>query len=185
MPDPSSRLPHPGSLLPAPSSTLPRPGFLGGYAGSQARLSHRVKAVARDGVVSRLGRTSRCPSTGPVPHRAAPSGRTGMLERDVRPPACAAPAGSPNDLDGGTCWRVTKQCGRAASPPEQLEERDQTPGAPSPPRASRREGRLADRHLEGTVAHHGETPLVADRDPDRSEERRVGKECRSRWSPYH
>ena len=21
--------------------------------------------------------------------------------------------------------------------------------------------------------------------PDRSEERRVGKECRSRWSPYH
>src|SRR3712207_9189627 len=26
--------------------------------------------------------------------------------------------------------------------------------------------------------------LEAD-DPDRSEERRVGKECRSRWSPYH
>ena len=25
-------------------------------------------------------------------------------------------------------------------------------------------------------------PLVVD---DRSEERRVGKECRSRWSPYH
>ena len=23
------------------------------------------------------------------------------------------------------------------------------------------------------------------RDGDRSEERRVGKECRSRWSPYH
>ena len=23
------------------------------------------------------------------------------------------------------------------------------------------------------------------RDTDRSEERRVGKECRSRWSPYH
>src|ERR1043165_3854265 len=22
-------------------------------------------------------------------------------------------------------------------------------------------------------------------DPDRSDERRVGKECRSRWSPYH
>ena len=22
-------------------------------------------------------------------------------------------------------------------------------------------------------------------DPKRSEERRVGKECRSRWSPYH
>ena len=31
-------------------------------------------------------------------------------------------------------------------------------------------------------------PAVADRtyvEPLRSEERRVGKECRSRWSPYH
>jgi len=26
---------------------------------------------------------------------------------------------------------------------------------------------------------------IADRDRPRSEERRVGKECRSRWSPYH
>src|SRR5438094_6611260 len=26
--------------------------------------------------------------------------------------------------------------------------------------------------------------LTARSDPDRSEERRVGKECRSRWSPY-
>ena len=30
----------------------------------------------------------------------------------------------------------------------------------------------------------GPDPLRADGD-DRSEERRVGKECRSRWSPYH
>ena len=28
-------------------------------------------------------------------------------------------------------------------------------------------------------------PAVRRLDPDRSEERRVGKECRSRWSPYH
>ena len=27
--------------------------------------------------------------------------------------------------------------------------------------------------------------LMALERPDRSEERRVGKECRSRWSPYH
>ena len=27
--------------------------------------------------------------------------------------------------------------------------------------------------------------LVGQTDKDRSEERRVGKECRSRWSPYH
>ena len=32
--------------------------------------------------------------------------------------------------------------------------------------------------------HHGTTHrLVAE--SSRSEERRVGKECRSRWSPYH
>ena len=27
--------------------------------------------------------------------------------------------------------------------------------------------------------------LIQSYKPDRSEERRVGKECRSRWSPYH
>ena len=31
---------------------------------------------------------------------------------------------------------------------------------------------------------HGED-VQAVTDPERSEERRVGKECRSRWSPYH
>src|SRR6266849_8492370 len=29
------------------------------------------------------------------------------------------------------------------------------------------------------------TPSARRRSPRRSEERRVGKECRSRWSPYH
>ena len=28
-------------------------------------------------------------------------------------------------------------------------------------------------------------PIITGMNPDRSEERRVGKECRSRWSPYH
>src|SRR2546430_12924681 len=31
----------------------------------------------------------------------------------------------------------------------------------------------------------GESPLLTAKQGDRSEERRVGKECRSRWSPYH
>ena len=31
----------------------------------------------------------------------------------------------------------------------------------------------------------GEVVGSAERGVDRSEERRVGKECRSRWSPYH
>ena len=30
-----------------------------------------------------------------------------------------------------------------------------------------------------------ETNVIAENKPMRSEERRVGKECRSRWSPYH
>ena len=29
------------------------------------------------------------------------------------------------------------------------------------------------------------TPIPTELIEDRSEERRVGKECRSRWSPYH
>ena len=42
----------------------------------------------------------------------------------------------------------------------------------------------------GVIEAVGETqnlPSTADRviDMTRSEERRVGKECRSRWSPYH
>src|SRR3712207_7332916 len=32
---------------------------------------------------------------------------------------------------------------------------------------------------------HAEHRKVAGAQADRSEERRVGKECRSRWSPYH
>src|SRR5256885_14632511 len=35
------------------------------------------------------------------------------------------------------------------------------------------------------VQSHSLTALARQLDRDRSEERRVGKECRSRWSPYH
>ena len=31
----------------------------------------------------------------------------------------------------------------------------------------------------------GEKLSITEKIEDRSEERRVGKECRSRWSPYH
>src|SRR5258708_34043464 len=49
--------------------------------------------------------------------------------------------------------------------------------------------RIAAAALEG-LAPPGETLTAAGArqlltDLDRSEERRVGKECRSRWSPYH
>jgi hypothetical protein len=43
--------------------------------------------------------------------------------------------------------------------------------------------------LAGPEAGHllelPETPLLLNHVGTRSEERRVGKECRSRWSPYH
>src|SRR2546421_3977160 len=39
------------------------------------------------------------------------------------------------------------------------------------------------RHLRAQIV--GEPAVSRDRKPQRSEERRVGKECRSRWSPYH
>src|SRR3712207_7856952 len=37
------------------------------------------------------------------------------------------------------------------------------------------------------IDHHEDNPLYAEYNlvSPRSEERRVGKECRSRWSPYH
>ena len=37
----------------------------------------------------------------------------------------------------------------------------------------------------GAADQHGLPPAASHRTDDRSEERRVGKECRSRWSPYH
>ena len=43
-------------------------------------------------------------------------------------------------------------------------------------------------HFEGSIPHRPALALdVLDNLPEewRSEERRVGKECRSRWSPYH
>src|SRR5258706_12112920 len=38
--------------------------------------------------------------------------------------------------------------------------------------------------LDALIARHG-VPRFIKIDVERSEERRVGKECRSRWSPYH
>ena len=35
------------------------------------------------------------------------------------------------------------------------------------------------------AAGMAELQRASELDPNRSEERRVGKECRSRWSPYH
>src|SRR2546426_9529948 len=59
---------------------------------------------------------------------------------------------------------------------------------PPPPRRPRRIEQVARPVVRAPVvnAAPSRTALHADqRRHDRSEERRVGKECRSRWSPYH
>src|SRR5256885_4799729 len=44
---------------------------------------------------------------------------------------------------------------------------------------------LGDEAAVAGAARGGQLGLQAGLGADRSEERRVGKECRSRWSPYH
>src|SRR5205823_10390618 len=51
-------------------------------------------------------------------------------------------------------------------------------------RRDRRRGRGASLGRRRRHAEHG-LPHDLDRSRRRSEERRVGKECRSRWGPYH
>mgnify|MGYP000985398516 CR=1 FL=1 len=41
------------------------------------------------------------------------------------------------------------------------------------------------RALDGVTVNINKGDVMAVIGPSRSEERRVGKECRSRWSPYH
>ena len=46
------------------------------------------------------------------------------------------------------------------------------------------DGASSDRTMD-IVRSYGSLISKVISEPDRSEERRVGKECRSRWSPYH
>src|SRR2546426_7838643 len=55
-------------------------------------------------------------------------------------------------------------------------KRDRSPGHDEQDTERTADARAAGKHL--LDEHHS-------RHRDRSEERRVGKECRSRWSPYH
>src|SRR2546430_13541618 len=45
--------------------------------------------------------------------------------------------------------------------------------------------RLTDARAELRALRSARRTLAREREVPRSEERRVGKECRSRWSPYH
>src|SRR3712207_8684692 len=75
-----------------------------------------------------------------------------------------------------TCALPISRCPAARATP-----RSRPTAGPAPPSAGCR------RHLgpgpRRALGHLGAEPLVETE--ARSEERRVGKECRSRWSPYH
>src|SRR3989441_4870724 len=45
--------------------------------------------------------------------------------------------------------------------------------------------KVLDRRTDADVVEALGSAVLGDQTEDRSEERRVGKECRSRWSPYH
>ena len=49
--------------------------------------------------------------------------------------------------------------------------------------ADRVQGNEAEREGKNNFDDHTISAII--KSADRSEERRVGKECRSRWSPYH
>ena len=75
------------------------------------------------------------------------------------------------------CMLFLVACGQTATPPEPQKDPAFSAGAdPSDPETDGNEKRSVE---PDKVSDEAEA------DAPRSEERRVGKECRSRWSPYH
>ena len=72
-----------------------------------------------------------------------------------------------------------------AAPANPLQEFYEAPGVPlrSGPDRARRQARMLAEMLRGFPGPAVVVDLGCG--DGRSEERRVGKECRSRWSPYH
>src|SRR2546430_9027787 len=66
------------------------------------------------------------------------------------------------------------------------QRRDEQPLADEPPVVVLETVRFIDcRGIHCPVCGRGWSDVRPTSSPSRSEERRVGKECRSRWSPYH
>src|SRR5256885_16564128 len=81
-----------------------------------------------------------------------------------------------DELVDAACSDILDSIGALPGAPEKLAEERGLPARTLEPL----------RFMFGKLAHQG--ALVRDGDVwvrGRSEERRVGKECRSRWSPYH
>src|SRR2546421_4239273 len=84
----------------------------------------------------------------------------GVVERQVEPPAPSADGHPARPSNAGPIKRIGNATWRALGSSRRLGGR-----------------RLVGRRLPPQTEQPGEAA--------RSEERRVGKECRSRWSPYH
>src|SRR5216684_6142713 len=96
--------------------------------------------------------------------------------------------------DLGPAWIADLGCGPGVStfalarrlPRARLIGLDIAPRMLNEARRRRRQANVSMPHLTWLQADASKLPFkTASLDACRSEERRVGKECRSRWSPYH
>src|SRR3712207_2724845 len=91
-----------------------------------------------------------------------------------------------DETEGGPGWsdeRIAEAFGAGIATIERLRQRFVEEGLQSALRTYRTGTRIYERKLDGAQEAH--LIALACSAPPRSEERRVGKECRSRWSPYH
>ena len=90
-------------------------------------------------------------------------------------------------LEGAQLLRAAAERAAAAGPAgafdaERLRDGEKALlGGPSPAALSR----ALDPRLAEAASRHADRAVATRTERERSEERRVGKECRSRWSPYH
>ena len=68
---------------------------------------------------------------------------------------------------------------------DNLEEMDKFLEKYNPPRLNQEKIENMNRLITSNEIETVIKNLPTNKSPGRSEERRVGKECRSRWSPYH
>src|SRR2546425_7475854 len=140
-----------------------------------------------DGTVGAKLRVEPAHAFAAVAHRRRPAAAgAGLPERGPRfIPRRAATQGGP---DEAAVVDSSAPSGSATRPPARAAQRG--PHSLALPRHFRTSTALArdDLHVERALAGSGPAAQFhRSRPPDggRSEERRVGKECRSRWSPYH
>src|SRR5229473_3041184 len=146
------------------ASAAPNDAFTAACAGLSAAAAADATGARVVAVIGAAGRGSSAPDRG-----AAWAGPTGAAPDDAGAGGAAAATACAASLDGAGAGAASTCRSRAAS--------NTCACAASAPRASFNTRASAERAGSDSAAMK---PMAA-----RSEERRVGKECRSRWSPYH